>query len=227
MSGKEEPVIQERKGTKDFTCVTFKPDLKRFNMQKLDDDIVALFTKRVYDMAGCTDQRVKVQLNGKEIPIKNFKDYVDLYLKNEEHKELPKVTQEKSDRWEVICSLSDGAFQQVSFVNSICTTKGGTHVDYITDQIVKKIIEKVAAKNKKKLDIKPHQVKQNLWIFVNSLITNPAFDSQTKETLNTKRTNFGSTYEINETFMKNILKSGIVEIILKVAEAKEELKLGK
>ena len=112
-------------------------------------------------------------------------------------------------------------------MNSICTTKGGTHVDYITEQIVKKIIEKVAAKNKKKLDIKPHQVKQNLWIFVNSLITNPAFDSQTKETLNTKRANFGSTYEIGETFMKNILKSGIVEIILKVAEAKEELKLGK
>jgi len=52
--------------------------------------------------------------------------------------------------------LSDGAFQQVSFVNSICTTKGGTHVDYITEQIVKKIIEKVAAKNKKKLDIRPH-----------------------------------------------------------------------
>lgn len=196
-------------------------------MDKLDDDIVALFTKRAYDMAGCTDQKVKVQLNGKEIPIKNFKDYCDLYLKNEEHKELPKITQEKSDRWEVICSLSDGAFQQVSFVNSICTTKGGTHVDYITEQIVKKIIEKVAAKNKKKLDIRPHQVKQNLWIFVNSLVTNPAFDSQTKETLNTKRASFGSTYEIGEAFMKNILKSGIVEIILKVAEAKEELKLGK
>jgi DNA topoisomerase-2 len=100
-------------------------------------------------------------------------------------------------------------------------------VEYITDQIVKKIIEKVAAKNKKKLDIKPHQVKQNLWIFVNSLVTNPAFDSQTKETLNTKKGNFGSTYDIGEPFMKAVLNSGIVEIILKVAEAKEEAKLGK
>jgi len=62
---------------------------------------------------------------------------------------------------------------------------------------------------------------------VNSLITNPAFDSQTKETLNTKRANFGSTYEIGDSFMKAILNSGIVELILKVAEAKEEAKLGK
>jgi len=42
-------------------------------MERLDEDIVALFTKRVYDMAGVTDQRVKVQLNGTEISIKNFK----------------------------------------------------------------------------------------------------------------------------------------------------------
>ena len=62
---------------------------------------------------------------------------------------------------------------------------------------------------------------------MNCLITNPAFDSQTKETLNTKKANFGSTYEIEEKFMKEMLNSGIVETILKVAEAKEEAKLGK
>jgi len=55
MSRKDEPSIKENKATKDFTCVTFKPDLKKFKMDKLDEDIVALFTKRVYDMAGCTD----------------------------------------------------------------------------------------------------------------------------------------------------------------------------
>ena len=85
MSRKNDPVITESKGTKNFTCITFTPDLKRFKMESLDEDIVGLFTKRVYDMAGCTDQRVKVQLNGNEIAVKNFKQYVDLYLKNEEN----------------------------------------------------------------------------------------------------------------------------------------------
>jgi DNA topoisomerase-2 len=128
MSKKEEPTITDDPGVFDYTCITFRADLKRFRMQSLDNDIVALFTKRAYDMAGVSDRRVQVKLNGKLLQIKDFKDYCDLYLKAEEHKELPKIVEQKSDRWEVICSLSDGAFQQVSFVNSICTSKGGTHV---------------------------------------------------------------------------------------------------
>ena len=62
---------------------------------------------------------------------------------------------------------------------------------------------------------------------MNCLIENPAFDSQTKETLNTKAANFGSKYELSDKFMNEILNSGIVEIILKVAEAKEEAKMAR
>lgn len=64
-------------------------------------------------------------------------------------------------------------------------------------------------------------------MFVNSLIVNPAFDSQTKETLNTKQSSFGSTYELSEKFLKEVLNSGIVEIITSVAEAKEQVQLAK
>jgi DNA topoisomerase-2 len=42
---------------------------------------------------------------------------------------------EKSHEWEVIVAQSDHKFQQVSFVNGICTTRGGNHVSYIVDQI--------------------------------------------------------------------------------------------
>jgi DNA topoisomerase-2 len=68
--------------------------------------------KRVYDLAGITDKRVKVKLNGQEVGCKDFSSYVDLYLKTVETKELPKIIETKnpSDRWEVICSLSDGQF---------------------------------------------------------------------------------------------------------------------
>jgi DNA topoisomerase-2 len=110
MSKKEEPVILNDPNAFDYTCITFKPDLKKFKMQSLDKDIVALFTKRAYDMAGVTDRRVAVKLNGKLLGIKDFKEYCDLYLNAEEHKELPKIAENKSDRWEVICSLSDGQF---------------------------------------------------------------------------------------------------------------------
>jgi DNA topoisomerase-2 len=62
-------------------------------------------------------------------------------------------------------------------------------------------------------------------LFVNALIENPAFDSQTKETLNTKATNFGSTYKLSDAFIKAVLKSGVVETVLHVAKAKEEAKM--
>ena len=91
MSVKEEPKISDAKNALDYTCITFKPDLKRFKMDKLDEETVSLFTKRAYDLAGVTDRRVSVMINGKKIEIKDFKQYCDLYLNAEEHKELPKI----------------------------------------------------------------------------------------------------------------------------------------
>lgn len=80
-------------------------------------------------------------------------------------------------------------------------------------------------KKNKKLIIKPHQIKANLWIFVNCLIENPTFDSQTKETMSLRKEDFGSKVELTEKFMKGILDSGVVESILSVAKAKEEAKM--
>lgn len=112
MSVREEPVIKPNPKGEDFTCITFYPDLKRFNMRALDDDIVSLMVKRVYDMAGVTPAQVKVKLNGKPIEVKNFLSYCDLYLKTDDTRELPKIVEKTADssRWEVIASLSDGQF---------------------------------------------------------------------------------------------------------------------
>jgi len=66
MSQKEDPVI-EPNSSEDYTAITFYPDLKRFNMEEMDTDIVALMTKRAYDLAGVTDAKVKIFLNGERI----------------------------------------------------------------------------------------------------------------------------------------------------------------
>ncbi len=58
------------KGKQDFTCIKFQPDLKKFNMESLDNDIVALMKKRVYDMCNIMGNKVKVFLNSELIPIK-------------------------------------------------------------------------------------------------------------------------------------------------------------
>merc|ERR1719161_544453 len=110
--------------------------------------------------------------------------------------------------------MTEGQFQQGSFVNSICTTKGGTHVAHIADQVVEAILKVVKSKNRGGMEIKPNHVKNHLWIFVNCLIENPAFDSQTKETLTTKASQFGSSCELPDKLLKQVMKSGIVENIL-------------
>ena len=220
-----EPIIEDY-SKEDFTCITFEPDLPRFGMTELDDDIVALFEKRVFDMAGITPKTVSVYLNGKKLKVKNFEDYIRMYLeasKEEDEMDPPIVYESPHERWEVGMSLSESQFQQVSFVNAISTTKGGKHVDYCVDKIIKVIMEKIAKKDKN-LNIKPQHIKQHLWIFVNCLIENPVFSSQTKETLTSKKEDFGSEFEFSDTFLKNVIKTNIVERCLRYAKTREEEK---
>jgi len=225
MTKKGTPKVTELNGGKEFTKVTFWPDFAKFGMKGLDDDIVALMTKRVYDIAGTTDKRCKVNFNGSAVPVRTFEEYVKFHCKNHED---PVEYERCSDRWEIAVSLStDGAFTQCSFVNSICTMKGGTHVQHVTDQLVEAITKKVKAGNKGGIDIKPAHVRNHLWIFVNALIENPAFDSQTKEGLTTKQSKFGSTCDISEGLMKKVLKSGIVETILEWAKQKQRVDIAK
>ncbi|KAL7677371.1 hypothetical protein ACOME3_003608 [Neoechinorhynchus agilis] len=214
----------------DFTRITFKPDLAKFNMDFLDDDIVSLFKRRVYDIAAAVPG-VHVYLNSKRVPISRFEDYVKLYTNecsDEANNPLQVIYQRFGPRWEVAVTISEGGFQQMSFVNSIATTKGGKHVDYIVDQIVAKIGETVKKKNKSGTDIKPHQLKNYLWVFVNCLIENPTFDSQTKEFMTLANRHFGSKCEVSEDFLKKVKdKCGVVESILRWVEFKQKTLLEK
>lgn len=60
----------------------------------------------------------------------------------------PRFYERVNERWEVVISVSDGQFQQVSFVNSICTSKGGTHVNAVEGQVTKSLLELMAKKHK-------------------------------------------------------------------------------
>ncbi|XP_009947168.1 PREDICTED: DNA topoisomerase 2-alpha, partial [Leptosomus discolor] len=213
----------------DYTCVTFQPDLSKFKMTILDKDIVALMSRRAYDIAGSTKD-VKVFLNGQRLPVKGFRSYVDLYLKDkvdETGNALKVIHEEVNSRWEVCLTLSEKGFQQVSFVNSIATTKGGRHVDYVADQLVTKLIDVVKKKNKNGVGVKPFQVKNHMWIFVNALIENPTFDSQTKENMTLQAKSFGSTCRLSEKFIKGAVACGIVESILNWVKFKAQSQLNK
>ena len=153
MNVAEDPTVktataaEKKKG--DYTKITFRPDLQRFKMSSLDKDIVSLLSKRAYDIAGSMANRagrkLAVYLNEKKLPVKSFHTYLELY----DGITPPAAYERVGERWEVGVSASaDGSFQQISFVNAICTSKGGGHTTYIADQVAKKLQAAVKKKNK-------------------------------------------------------------------------------
>ncbi|KAG0688568.1 DNA topoisomerase 2 [Pichia californica] len=263
------PKIVSFKKQTEFTEIKFKPDLSKFGMTKLDENILGVFKRRVFDVCGSV-RGIKVTLNGEPLKINNFKQYVELYVKaiekakeenphvpvhiktegEEDGSETPEPTNAESendnitpeapieklptivheiinDRWEVAFCISDGSFNQVSFVNSIATTVGGTHVDYVANMLVGKITEQIRKKNKKAI-IKPFQIKSKMFLFINCLIENPAFTSQTKEYLTTQPSKFGGKkLELPDKFIKRVLACGILDEVLDIAQANADKALKK
>jgi DNA topoisomerase-2 len=209
---------------KPYTKITFLPDYEKFGLKEMTDDIYDLFKRRVYDVSACTEASVSVYLNDNKIAVKDFEKYVDLFLDAKQSQ--PRFYEKPNERWEVVVALNpSGSYEQMSFVNGINTIRGGRHIDYITNAIIKKLTEMTLAKKKK--TIKPQHLKDNLFIFVKSTIDNPSFDSQTKETLTTLQTKFGSKCELSDKFYEKLYKSGIIETALSAGDVMEQKKLTK
>ncbi len=102
-----EPKIEAANEGEDFTCVTFEPDLKKFKMTSLDENTVGLLKKRVFDLAGCTPNGIKVYLNGKQIKqVSNFESYVDMYFKSvKKGNEAEKFYEKCGERWEICIAV--------------------------------------------------------------------------------------------------------------------------
>ena len=216
--GKPKITVSKKKS---YTRISFIPDTIRFGV--IDDDIISLLKTRVYEGSAITDKRILVFFNEIRIPIKTFQDYVKLFIKERE----PIVYEKINDRWEFAITLNPyDKFTQVSFVNGISTSEGGTHVDLITNQIIYKLKEQLEKKHKD-IAIRPSYIKDNLLIFINCLVENPIFSSQTKENHVTKINKFGSKCELSDEVIKKIEKLGITANVVEIAKAKENKSLSK
>jgi DNA topoisomerase-2 len=254
MSEKSEPIITELKARPTtFTKIVFRPDLEKFGLTNLSQEIISLLTRRVYDIAGI-HPKIKVYYNEKKIEFNNFKKYINLYdfgelkierldvnyddtiiqeddaestISNNKEKKDDFIYEEINDRWKIaIMYHPTYGHEAISFVNGICTYNGGNHVDYVLNNIIDKL-KNIITKKHKDITFKPQMVKDNLIIFIDSIIENPSFTSQTKETLKTKASEFGSKCELSEKFIKKLSTTGIFDQILMMAKIKEQAILKK
>jgi DNA topoisomerase II len=204
--------------TKPYTKITFKPDYARLGINGLTSDMVSLLKKRVYDVAAVTDKNLKVKYNSQLVPVKNFQQYIDMYIGDKSA--APRVYEDNGDRWEYAVALTPtNEFIQVSFVNGIHTAKGGKHVEYILNQITRKLVDYI--EKKKKTKVNPNTIKEQLILFLRCDIENPAFDSQTKDYMNTPSSKFGSKCDVSDKFIEKVAKMGVMDAACALTEVKE------
>ena len=204
-----------KSNSSDYTKVTFKPDLAKFKLKKLTRDFYKVVEKRAYDVAatsGC-----KVWLNGEKLKVDCFEKYCKMFVKDENEILIKKLNK----HWEVGVALSDEGYGHVSFCNSISTTLGGKHVDYV----LKGILEEYKKVNPK-ANVKDYHVKNHLMVFLNAMVENPTFDSQTKEHMTLGASKFlNSKTQLPAPIDKSFVLPSITEAINKFVKYDTEKKL--
>jgi len=235
---------------KPYTSISFTPDLTRFKWEGgaiptvIPADMLAILITRVIDIAGCVSKDCKVTLNGTAVASNTFPKYMDLYLTHESDAATvgsvetetaaaaaakPKklvAYEQAGERWEIGAILTRDLHgetppdeKHISFVNSIATRRGGKHVEYVSKTALTRFCE--LAKKKAKLDVTPAMLKDSVVWFVKSTIVNPDFDAQAKEVLTTPATKFGSTPEISDKFLDQLIKIGLLTEAQALLDAKQ------
>jgi DNA topoisomerase-2 len=214
-----QPPTIKKSSVKPYTKVSWLPDYKRFGIDNLTPTMFKLFKKRTYDIAAVTDKQVIVKFNGNTLPIRTFEQYINMYIgKKDQTKRI--FESSKNGRWEyAVCLSPVDEFTHISFVNGISTTRGGKHVEYILKQITKKMQSYI--EKKKKIKVKENTIKEQLMLFLNCVVENPSFDSQSKESMNTPVSKFGSKCEVSDKFIDKLAKMGVMDAAISLNEIKD------
>jgi DNA topoisomerase-2 len=223
----EKPSIKAYKGTKGAVKITFLPDRTRFDgafdAAGIIPDMVTCFHTRVIELAALVGKDVKVTWNGAAVANNTFEKFIKLFLRDG----MTGFAYEHcGERWEIGAILASHLYsdeeelpedKHISFVNGIHTKKGGKHVETVSRKVLTDFCEFA---KKKKVDIKPGQLKNSVVLFINSTIVNPSFDSQSKEFLTTPAAEFGSRPEYSGKLVDTLGKLGLLEEARFILEAK-------
>ena len=219
MSIAGKPSIVSDKAAKGFVKITYEPDLSRFPGLDLDQMLTVLHTRAI-ELAAMAGKDVKVSWNGTLVPTNTFEKFINLFIKDGTSHAYERC----GERWEVGAVLAKNLFAEddspddrhISFVNGINTRKGGKHVESVLKTVLGNFTDLA---KKKKIDIKPAQLKDTVVFFINATIVNPSFDSQTKETLTTPATKFGSAFK-SDKLADLLVKIGLLEEAQSILDAK-------
>ena len=223
----EKPILKKTTAKTGHVNVTFIPDRTRFvgafDETGITPDMIRCFHTRIIELAALVGKDVKVTWNEVAVASNTFEKFIKLFLRDG----MTGFAYEHcGPRWEIGAILASHLYsdeeelpedKHISFVNGIHTKKGGKHVESVGRKVLTDFCELA---NKKKVDIKPGQLKHSVVLFINSTIVNPSFDSQSKEYLSTPAAEFGSRPEYSGKLVETLGKLGLLEEAKYLLEAK-------
>lgn len=180
------------KSKKQGTIVYFEPDLERFSKSKIDKTDILLIYQRVlnismiYPEIDFTFNKIELKLDlqnfllgfGEQFELLNMGKYQIAVLPN---------------------NTSD--FKFTTYINQLHISKGGNHIDYISNKVISAIRNKLIKKYK---NIKPGDIKNKLMLIVYFRdFDKPSFDSQNKEGFTSSQKEIGDYLNIYDEEIKS------------------------
>lgn len=204
-----------------FTQTYFKLDFDRLKITPIEcfsEDFINIIEKRCIDAAAAnigltvnfkfTDG--KKILRKSEWIFKSFDEYIELFS---DYVDLSEVISFKDSIMEAWVFPDSGI--NVGFVNGAECSKG-THIKVIRNDINNALSDFLM--KKEKIEVSSKNIDNKYSIFCTYHITNPSYDSQTKECLTTPIDKFSNnekySFKVPDTFIKTVCKSEIINIVL-------------
>ncbi|KNH07359.1 DNA gyrase/topoisomerase IV A subunit family protein [Perkinsela sp. CCAP 1560/4] len=220
MHSKSKPTISEptEKIREGFTEISFTPDYAFLKMKSgLREEHIQIIKRRTLDLAGAMGG-VAVYFNAEKFGIHSFQDYAMLF---------PKVAAPlaicRSENWEIVAAAVPNQKATVSFVNSLYTNQGGTHVELVMSYLIDRL--QMAYEKKTGHHIKKGIISSHISLFINCRVNNPIFDSQTKKYLKSDPREYGSTPHLEKLCEEFMTKTCILSYIDEYAPALQETRI--
>jgi DNA gyrase/topoisomerase IV subunit B len=201
---------------KQGTQVTIIPDVERFGLSEITSEHILMIEQRLYNLS-VSYPGIAFKFNGKTIKL-NAKKFLNMFGEN------GTIVEEDNFSIGVFHSDTDD-FKQFSLMNGLTLSAGGTHVDYITNNMVRVLKDKIAKKYK---SIKPNDVKRKLFVVtILKDFKGPKYETQTKEKLTNPLKDIAAHlggFDLNKFAEKVYRNKSVIDSIIDYFRIAEEYK---
>lgn len=175
----------------------------------ISQDVQSLFARRALDVALAARHGVRVSINDVKLPEMTLKRYAQLFVGGDAF-----LAVDEQPGWRVALASTDSPFV-VGLVNGVSAL--GVHVDYVERRLYAALAEALKSKRDfKGVELKPASFRSKFALFVVASVSQPSFDSQTKERCVSFDAKGSLTYTPSDAFVKKIAGS---EALVALAEA--------